>query len=168
MPFYFLRKSVIIAIMNIETPTLVFKLLKHRFWRIAVILVAGLILAGGSQLALSSPAFAAQEDSNNNSIVQGICSGVNLSFDEQENCDSEEADEKVSSTLATILNLFSIIAGIATVIMVIYAGFRYIVSGGDEKGVKSAKNTMLYAIVGIVLVLLAQVIVQFVFGRLTE
>ena len=85
-----------------------------------------------------------------------------------EDCENEEADQKVVGTIKTIINLFSIAAGVATVIMIIYAGFRYIVSGGDEKGVKGAKNTVIYALVGVVLVALVQAIVVFILNRLLE
>ncbi|MBX4190708.1 pilin [Candidatus Saccharibacteria bacterium] len=60
------------------------------------------------------------------------------------------------------LNLLSIIVGIAAVFMIIFAGLRYITSGGKEEGVKNAKNTILYAVIGLVVVALAQIIVHFV------
>jgi hypothetical protein len=46
--------------------------------------------------------------------------------------------------------------------MIIYGGFRYITSGGDSGRVGSAKNTLIYAIVGLIIVALAQLIVNFV------
>jgi hypothetical protein len=48
------------------------------------------------------------------------------------------------------------------VIMIIYGGFRYITSGGDSNRVGSAKNTLIYAIIGLIIVALAQLIVHFV------
>ncbi|HEY1645191.1 MAG TPA: hypothetical protein VGF75_02280 [Candidatus Saccharimonadales bacterium] len=66
-------------------------------------------------------------------------------------------------TLATkVVNLFSIVVGIIAVVMIIYAGFRYITSGGESGSVSSAKNTLLFAIIGIIIVVLAQLIVHFV------
>lgn len=61
-----------------------------------------------------------------------------------------------------IVNVFSIIVGIASVIMIIYGGFRYVTSGGDSGSVGNAKNTLIYAIVGLIIVALAQIIVHFV------
>jgi TRAP-type C4-dicarboxylate transport system permease small subunit len=46
--------------------------------------------------------------------------------------------------------------------MIIIGGFRYIVSGGDQTSVTAAKNTIMYAIIGLVVVLFSQVIVRFV------
>ena len=48
--------------------------------------------------------------------------------------------------------------------MLIIGGIRYVVSGGDSGAVTSAKNTILYAIVGIVVAILAYALVNFVVG----
>lgn len=52
--------------------------------------------------------------------------------------------------------------GIVSVVMLIFGGFRYIISGGDAKKVTDAKNTILYAIIGLVIALLAYAIVNFI------
>jgi hypothetical protein len=73
----------------------------------------------------------------------------------------------ISSGLGTIaktaINIISILVGIVAVIMIIFAGFKYITSGGESNGVTSAKNSLIYAIVGLVIVVLAQAIVHIVF-----
>ena len=56
----------------------------------------------------------------------------------------------------------SVIVGVIAVIMIVYAGFKYITSGGESNGVSSAKNSLIYAIVGLVIVALAQIIVHLV------
>lgn len=61
-----------------------------------------------------------------------------------------------------VINVLSIIVGAVSVIMIIIGGFRYVVSAGDSNAISSAKNTILYAIVGLVIVLFAQIIVAFV------
>lgn len=65
----------------------------------------------------------------------------------------------------TVVNWFSLIIGIIAVIMLIYGGFRYITSGGSSERVGSAKNTLIYAIIGLVIVALAQIIVHFVLNQ---
>lgn len=65
------------------------------------------------------------------------------------------------------LNLLSIIVGILAVVMIIVAGLRYITSGGKQESVSSAKNTLLYAVIGLVIVALAQIIVHFVLTEAT-
>jgi len=75
---------------------------------------------------------------------------------------NEEDGESFSSLAKKIINVFSIVVGAVSVIMIIVGGFRYIISGGDSGGVTAGKNTILYAIVGLVIVIFAQVIVRFV------
>jgi len=67
----------------------------------------------------------------------------------------------------TITNVLLFIIGAISVIMLIIGGIRYTVSGGDSAAVTSAKNTILYAIVGIVVALLAYAVVNFVLGSFT-
>lgn len=68
----------------------------------------------------------------------------------------------------TITNVLLFIIGAVSVIMLIIGGIRYTVSGGDSAAVTSAKNTILYAVVGIIVALLAYAIVNFVLGSLTQ
>ena len=64
----------------------------------------------------------------------------------------------------TITNVLLFIIGAISVIMLIIGGIRYVVSGGDSGAVTSAKNTILYAIVGIIVAILAYALVNFVVG----
>ncbi len=66
---------------------------------------------------------------------------------------------KATSVIATIV-------GVAAVIMIIIGGFKYITSSGDSSNVESAKNTILYAIIGLVIALVAQSIVIFVLRKI--
>jgi hypothetical protein len=68
----------------------------------------------------------------------------------------------IGALASKVVDLFSIVVGAVAIIMIIYGGFRYITSGGDSNRVGSAKNTLIYAIVGLIIVALAQVIVHFV------
>lgn len=66
----------------------------------------------------------------------------------------------------TVTNILLFLVGAISVIMLIIGGIRYVVSGGDQAAVTSAKNTILYAIVGIVVAFLAFAAVQFVITSL--
>ena len=66
----------------------------------------------------------------------------------------------------TIVNVLLYVIGAVSVIMLIYCGIRYTISGGVAADVTAAKNTILYAIVGIVVALLAYAIVNFVITSL--
>lgn len=63
---------------------------------------------------------------------------------------------------AQITNVMLFIIGAISVIMIIIGGLRYILSGGDSANVSAAKNTILYAIVGIIVALLAYAAVSFI------
>jgi hypothetical protein len=73
----------------------------------------------------------------------------------------------VNNVIATVINILSSIVGVVAVIMIIIAGYKYVTSSGDSSNVQSAKNTLIFAIVGIVVVAFAQLIVQFVLDRTT-
>jgi len=77
------------------------------------------------------------------------------------------AGSSLNTLIKNILNVLSYVVGVVAVIMIIIAGFRYIVSGGESGGVTGAKNAILFAIVGIVIVAIAQIIVQFVLTKST-
>lgn len=64
----------------------------------------------------------------------------------------------------TITNVLLFLIGAISVIMLIVGGIRYVVSGGDSTAVTNAKNTILYAIVGVVVAILAYAVVNFVIG----
>lgn len=65
-----------------------------------------------------------------------------------------------------VTNTILYIVGIIAVIMLIIGGIKYVVSGGDAKKVTDAKNTVLYAIIGLVIAFLAFAIVNFVISAL--
>ncbi|MCX6805002.1 MAG: hypothetical protein NT111_03230 [Patescibacteria group bacterium] len=69
--------------------------------------------------------------------------------------------------IATIVNLLIFSIGMVAVIMLIIGGFRYVFSQGNEKAVTGAKDTILYAIIGLVIAILSFAIVNFVLGGLT-
>jgi hypothetical protein len=98
-------------------------------------------------------------------IQDNLCKGA--SFDAQnDDCtvNQEESKGQITGYIETAINIFSIIVGIIAVVMIIIGGVKYITSGGDAGNVTGAKNTILYAIIGLVIVALSQVIVQFVLG----
>jgi|AntRauTorckE6833_2_1112554.scaffolds.fasta_scaffold00305_21 hypothetical protein len=69
------------------------------------------------------------------------------------------------SELASVLEFVFIAAGIVSITMVIIGGYWYTLSAGDPQRVKKAKDTILYAIIGLVISVSAWVIVGFVLGQ---
>ena len=107
-------------------------------------------------LTSSAPALAAcpTSTSSKDQVLQGVGqTGSNCS------------DTGVSSTIHSAVKLLSYIAGVAAVIMIIIAGIRYTTSNGDSGRVNSAKNALIYALVGIAVAALAQVLVNTVLAN---
>ncbi len=69
--------------------------------------------------------------------------------------------------IGDIVNIIVFIIGAISVLMIVIGGLRYVTSGGDSSSVTSAKNTILYAIVGLVVAIMAYAIVNFVLKALT-
>lgn len=122
--------------------------------------VAGLFFAPAMAPAA---VFAQAEDS----IIQNnLCGGAtSLSIGEGGECTDETPQDEVNSLITTVINIFSAIVGVVAVIMIVYGGFKYITSGGDSGKITSAQQSIIYAIVGLIIVALAQVVVRFVLFR---
>ncbi|HEY1835815.1 MAG TPA: pilin [Candidatus Saccharimonadales bacterium] len=71
----------------------------------------------------------------------------------------------INQTLKNVVDLLSAIAGVIAVIMLIVGGIKYITSSGDASNISGAKNTIIFALVGLVVVALAQALVHFVLSR---
>jgi magnesium-transporting ATPase (P-type) len=132
------------------------------------LLVAQAIAVLSLMLAPVAPVFAqdAQEQIN-----AGLCTGSNLQFTENTStadCSTSDATERVNSLIKTIVNLLSAVVGIVAVVMIIFGGLRYITSGGNDSSVTGAKNTILYAIIGLIIVALAQVLVRFTLNKVAN
>lgn len=97
-------------------------------------------------------------------IASNLCTGAQAASDSSGGCTTKNTDATsgLQDLARTITKWFSVIVGAISIIMIIYGGFRYITSGGDSGKVGNAKNTLIYAIVGLVIVALAQLIVNFV------
>jgi hypothetical protein len=80
------------------------------------------------------------------------------------NCDGSA----ITSTIATAVNILSLIIGFAAVIMILVSGYRYITSGGESGKVSGAKSTLIYALIGLAIAALAQVLVHFVLYQATQ
>lgn len=112
-------------------------------------------------------------------IITGIAAALTLTagramaLSVQEGAEAARADimpaELVGpeGVFTKISNTLLLIIGVISVVMLIYGGFRYIISGGDNKKVTDAKNTILYAIIGLIISLLAYAIINFVITAIT-
>lgn len=91
---------------------------------------------------------------------QAACRAIN----DGSNCDQKNAETRINNTVKNVTDIFSVVVGLTAVLMIIVGGFKYVTSSGDSSKITSAKNTILYAVIGLVVVALAQFIVRFVLG----
>ena len=72
--------------------------------------------------------------------------------------------ESLTSIVGTVINTMLFIVGILSVIMIIYAGIRFITANGNAQQVSTAKNILIYSIVGLVISIIAYAVVNWVIG----
>lgn len=98
-------------------------------------------------------------------ICSGIGAATGVDPNNKDGCTPPEKSPTIEGLIKTIVNVLSWIVGVLAVIMIIYAGFQYVTSGGDSGKISNAKNTLIYAIIGIVIVAFSQAIVFFVLSK---
>ena len=105
-------------------------------------------------------------------IQDCLTQGSELKGNLGETCDGTPggsgAATDLTDVITTVVNIISILVGVLAVIMIIFGGLKYITSGGDSNKITSAKNTIIYALIGLVIVALAQFIVRFVLSKAGE
>lgn len=124
------------------------------------------VVTGATAFAtlLASRTFAVEEDSNiqDSPLQKGV--------------DIMHADGMptklvgVDGTFSNVVNTILYVTGIIAVAMLIIGGIRFMISRGDKDKVQKAKNTIVYAIIGLILVIFSYAIVNFIVsatGKLT-
>lgn len=101
----------------------------------------------------AAPVYAEDSDTEAKTGIWGGCTG-----NEAICGDTTEAE----GIAKRIINIFLYAIGILSVVMIIFGGLKYVTSRGDPEMVKSAKNTLLYAVIGLIVALLSFAIVNFV------
>ncbi len=98
------------------------------------------------------------------------CEAIGGTLDAAGTCVSNDPNDKkgVTDVIKTVIEILSFIVGALAIIMIIVGGIRYVTSGGDANSISAAKNTILYAIVGLVIAVLAEAMVRFVFTKATK
>jgi hypothetical protein len=137
------------------------KKIKHFMTAIGVMALMLLPVTALAHIALAT--------NTNVDINSSLCNGSNVNSSSGVSASCTPSDGgSLSNLVRTLINIFSWIVGVVSVLMIIYGGFRYITSGGESGGVTSAKNTIMYAVIGLVIVALAQIIVRYVLTQVTS
>lgn len=100
------------------------------------------------------------------SASQAVCDSLGASGEVGGTCTTSGSG--INNVLKTLLNILSFVAGVIAVIMIILAGIRFVTSQGESQSISAARNTVIYAVIGIIIVLLAQIIVRVVLSQTDE
>ncbi len=106
------------------------------------------------------------------STAATLCAGKAMALTVQEGAEAARAEGMPAELVGDggiftrITSIALYIIGAVSVIMLIWGGLRYILSGGDSKKITDAKNTVLYAIIGLIIAFLAYAIIRFVLNAI--
>ena len=124
------------------------KLYKKIILTLSVVLGMGVLFAPSAAMAITVWDDACADNPNT-----ALCQGKD--------------EDKLPDMIKTIVNVLLYVLGAVSVVVIIMAGIFYTVSSGDSAQVTKAKNTLMYAIVGLVVALLSYAIVNFVIDKIT-
>ncbi len=124
---------------------------------LSVMLVAVVMFSGISALAAET-----------NSLVNpnDVCTG---DLAKSAACQGRTTIDPISGNngiLVQVANIIAIMAGVAAVIIIIISGIKFMTAGGDSEKIKSARNTTINALIGIVIIILSRAIILFVTARI--
>jgi len=110
-------------------------------------------VASSAALTLAHRAYAAGCD-----LTTGVQAGANCA-------QGTTTGKSLPDQIGTVTNTLLLALGIIAVIMIIIGGLRYVLSGGNENATRGAKDTILYAVIGLVVALLSYAIVNFAINQ---
>lgn len=123
------------------------------------LLLTALLLAGMFVPLLAYPAVPAYAADPRGEVCKGIDAATGSG-----EC---QTDVSLTRVVQNIVNILSVVVGIIAVIMIIWGGLKFVTSSGDSTKITSAKHTVIYAIIGLAVVALSQVIVRFVLDNIS-
>lgn len=122
-------------------------------------LIAGLLVAVVLLLPAPTEAVNLFGDACSQDGAQGsaACSGTGTS-----------GSNPIVNTLNRITVLVAVISGVAAVLLLGVAGFLYATANGDSGKIETAKNTVIYTVVGLFIIVFARVIIGFVISNIYD
>lgn len=133
------------------------------------------ILASSTGYALDSKAeggFKTGLNQTNNLDTKKKCKDAGGKFSASSQCLDDNGNpftgDSVATSIKKVINILLYIAGIIAVIYVVIGGFRYVLSNGDSGAITKAKNTVIYALIGLAVAVMAYAIVNFVLDNIVQ
>ena len=105
--------------------------------------------------------FAAPQDAN---ASKALCAGSGGTWNAGNSTCSKAGEKSFPQALGQVTNMLLFVIGAISVIVIIVGAIRYVTSGGEQAAVTGAKNTILYAVIGLIVAFMAYAIVNFVTG----
>ncbi len=124
------------------------------------LLVATFLFFGVLQISSASPVIALI----GSGAKEQACKGVELDNATGANC-GKDASKETQDIVQTVINILSAVGGIIAVIVIIVNGIRLVLSSGDSAKVNTARSGIIMAVVGLLVIALAQALVRFVVSR---
>jgi Type IV secretion system pilin len=129
----------------------------------SLLMIVGMTFPTVVVLAATDPAPAATTGSSSSVTgVKNICEGVAIAGGE-----CGKGDEQITNIIKFAIRIFQTIIGVIAIFTIATAGLNYVLSAGDSGKTATAKNRILYSAIGLAIVALAEVIVQFILNRVT-
>jgi hypothetical protein len=119
-------------------------------------------LVGAAMVSLPFSGFVSHVHAQSTNTTPGEIDG-NLDLVQQ---NSGLGEKPLEETLGMLINVLLGLLGIIFLVLTIYAGFLWMTAGGDEKQVAKAKQIIITAVIGLVILLSAYAISQFVIDQL--
>ena len=138
-------------------------------------MIAAVALIGASIITSATAVYAETEKKDNNAAASHTCPAGSVKAGSSVSSLAEcnlSGENNLMPTVSTIINVIIGVVGIVSVIFIVIGGLSYVTSAGDPGKTKKAKDTILYAIIGLIVAVLAFAIVNFVlasaFGATTS
>jgi len=132
-------------------------MIREKFLKIigVVMIVSSLSLGVGSLSLAGANAVSADTVSDLKDGVTGSGGGG-----------AKNSSNRLPIVIKTVVNILLFFVGAFAVIMIVIAGFRFVTANGDSNTVSSARNTILYAVIGLVVAFMAFALVNFITRQL--
>lgn len=124
--------------------------------RLTTVLLSITAVFGLLAIPLLAPAVAYADGVD---VLNQACSDAGTAGSEL--CRNDQALFGAGSIWTNIINAIIFVVGAVAVLMIVIGGLRYVLSAGDQAAINSAKNTILYSVVGLIVAILANAIVNF-------
>ena len=81
-------------------------------------------------------------------------------------CAPQNEENPITKTIGNVVDLVSVVAGAVAVIIIIWAGFQFVIGNGDPAKIAKARQTIIYAVVGLIVIVASNLLISFIVNSL--